>query len=88
MDLVVGSKRVIVVMEHTSKGQIKIVQKCDLPLTARGEVDLIITERCVFDVDKNGLLLKEINPIFSLDEIKASTGADFRVSSELCEMVL
>lgn len=88
MDLVVGSKRVIVVMEHTSKGQIKIVQKCDLPLTARGEVDLIITERCVFDVDKNGLSLKEINPIFSLDEIKASTGADFRVSNELCEMVL
>ncbi len=86
MDLVVGSKRVIVVMEHTSKGQIKIVKNCDLPLTARGEVDLIITERCVFDVNKNGLVLKEINPSFTIDDIKTSTGSDFVVDANLKEM--
>ena len=76
MDLIVGSKKVIVAMEHTSKGQIKIVKKCTLPLTAYKEVDLIITERCVFEVTNKGLLLTEINPMFTLDEIKSSTGAD------------
>ena len=86
MDLVVGSKRVIVVMEHTSKGQIKIVKNCDLPLTARGEVDLIITERCVFDVNKNGLVLKEINPSFTIYDIKTSKGSDFVVDANLKEM--
>ena len=86
MDLVVGSKRVIVVMEHTSKGQIKIVEKCDLPLTAKGETDLIITERCVFDVTPRGLLMREINPAFTLDEIKASTGAKFIVADDLKDM--
>lgn len=86
MDLVVGSKRVIVVMEHTSKGQIKIVKECNLPLTARGEVDLIITERCVFDVTPKGLLMREINPFFTLDEIKASTGTSFIVADDLKDM--
>lgn len=86
MDLVVGSRRVIVAMEHTSKGQVKIVKKCTLPLTAAKEVDLIITERCVFEVTKNGLLLTEINPMFSVDEIKACTAADFRVASDLKKM--
>lgn len=83
MDLVVGAKKVIVAMEHTSKGQIKIVKKCNLPLTAYKEVDQIITERCVFDLTKGGLVLTDLNPMFSIEEIKASTGADFRVSSDL-----
>ena len=78
MDLVVGAKKVIVVMEHTSKGQIKIVEKCNLPLTASCEVNLIITEKCVFRVLKNsdgtpdGLLLEEINPMFTVDDINGS----------------
>lgn len=83
MDLVVGAKKVIVAMEHTSKGQIKIVKKCNLPLTAYKEVNLIITERCVFNVTDKGLLLTEINPIFTLEDIKSSTTADFLISEDL-----
>ncbi len=83
MDLVVGAQKVIVAMEHMSKGQIKIVKKCDLPLTAYKEVDLIITERCVFEVTHKGLLLTEINPLFSIDEIKESTGANFKIAQNL-----
>lgn len=86
MDLVVGSKKVIVVMEHTSKGQIKIVKKCDLPLTAYREVNTIITERCVFEVEPQGLLLTEINPMFSIDDIKSTVTANFIVSDNLKKM--
>lgn len=86
MDLIIGSKRVIVAMTHTSKDEIKIVKKCTLPLTAYKEVDMIVTERCVFQVEKDGLILTEINPMFSIDEIKASTGASFKVSNRLKEM--
>ncbi len=83
MDLVIGSKRVIVAMEHTNKGEVKIVKKCTLPLTAYREVDLIITERCVFDVTPDGLVLTEINPMFSMDDIKESVSADFIISDNL-----
>ena len=86
MDLVVGAKKVIVAMEHTSKGTVKILKKCTLPLTAYREVDMIITERCVFEVTKKGLLLTEINPMFSIDDIKASVTADFSVSPSLKKM--
>ena len=92
MDLVVGAKKVIVVMEHTSKGQTKIVERCDLPLTASREVNLIITERCVFRVDydenkvSKGLILEEINPMFTVEDHKKSTGCDFKISKNLGEM--
>lgn len=86
MDLIIGSKRVIVAMTHTSKDEFKIVKKCELPLTAYKEVDIIITERCVFEVKEDGLLLTDINPMFTIDDIKASTGADFKVSPNLKEM--
>ncbi len=83
MDLVVGAKKVIVAMEHTSKGQIKIVKKCNLPLTAYREVNLIITERCVFKVTPDGLIMTDINPMFSVNDIKESVTADFTVSDNL-----
>lgn len=83
MDLVIGSKRVIVAMEHTSKGEVKIVKKCTLPLTAYREVDVIITERCVFKVTPTGLVLTDINPMFSIDDIRKSVTANFTVSTEL-----
>lgn len=83
MDLVVGAKKVIVVMEHMAKNQVKIVKKCTLPLTAYKEVNLIITERCVLEVTRNGLVLTEINPMFSVDEIKNTMTADFSVSPDL-----
>ncbi len=86
MDLIVGSKRVIVAMEHTAKGQPKIVKKCDLPLTAYGEVDMIITERCVFEVTPQGLLMTDINPLFTIDDIKSSVSADFKVADDLKQM--
>ena len=86
MDLVVGSKKVIVVMEHTSKGQVKIVKRCDLPLTASAEVDMIITEKCVFEVTNQGLLMTEINPHFTIEDIKATTEASFKISENLKNM--
>lgn len=76
MDLVVGAKKVIVAMEHTAKDEPRIVKKCSLPLTASHEVDLIVTERAVIEVSPQGLILKEINPLFSLDDVINSTGAD------------
>lgn len=88
MDLVVGAKKVIVAMEHTSKGQIKIMKKCNLPLTAYKEVNLIITEKCVFEVTDEGLLMTEINPMFSVDYIKSVTEADFIVAEDLKNMTI
>lgn len=82
MDLVIGAKQVIVAMEHTSKGAIKILKKCTLPLTAGKVVDLIITEKCVFEVGDQGLILKEISKYSSLEDIKATTGADFIVAED------
>ncbi len=83
MDLVVGAKKVIIAMEHTSKGEPRIVQKCTLPLTAVHEVDLIVTERCVLEVTEQGLLLKEINPHFTVEDIIASTDAELIIPPEL-----
>lgn len=84
MDLVVGAKRVIVAMEHAGKdGTPKIVRKCTLPLTAKQEVDLIITELGVFEVIETGLILTEIAPQVDLQTIKQCTGADFVVSPTL-----
>ena len=87
MDLVVGAKKVIIAMEHTNKGEPRIVEECTLPLTAVGEVDLIVTERAVIEVTPQGLLLKEINPLFSLDEVIASTGAKLIIDDALMQQI-
>ncbi len=82
MDLVAGVKRVVVVMEHTSKdGELKILPKCNLPLTGSGVVDLIITELAVFAVDKKGggLTLLEHASDVTIDEIREKTGVPFTV---------
>jgi acetate CoA/acetoacetate CoA-transferase beta subunit len=83
MDLVVGSKRVIVAMEHTQKGQPKILKRCTLPLTAVACVDMIITEMGVFEFLKEGLTLTELSPGYTLAELRAATEADFVVSDSL-----
>lgn len=84
MDLTVGAKKVIIAMEHTTnKGEPRIVKDCTIPLTAVNEVDMIVTERCVIETSNNGLLLKEINPIFSVEEIISSTGAELIIPDNL-----
>ena len=87
MDLVVGAKKVIVAMEHTAKGNHKILEKCSLPLTAVKCVNLIITEMGVIEVTAEGLLLREYNPAYSIDEIRAATGAPLALAEDLCEMI-
>lgn len=75
MDLVTGAKKVIVAMEHTAKGAHKILKECSLPLTAVNAVDLIITEMGVIKITAEGLKLIEINPEYTVEDIKAATEA-------------
>ncbi len=74
MDLVVGAKKVIIAMQHTNKGKLKILKDCTLPYTALGVVDLIITEMGVLEVTKEGLRLKELSPEYSFEDISEMTG--------------
>jgi acetate CoA/acetoacetate CoA-transferase beta subunit len=86
MDLVVGANLVIVAMEHMAKGKPKIFDKCRLPLTAVKCVDLIITEMGVIRVTPEGLVLTEINPEFTVDDIKAATEAPLIVRDDVKKM--
>ena len=86
MDLVVGAKKVIVAMEHTQKGAPKILKECTLPLTAKGQVNLIVTEMAVIEVTPDGLLLTEYNPEFTVEQIQAATEAELKISEDLKPM--
>ena len=85
MDLAYGTKNLIALMAHCDKnGNPKIVKECSLPITTYKCVSKIITERAVFSVDReNGLQLEEIMEGFDLEDIKNSTGAEFKISSAL-----
>ena len=84
MDLVAGVKRVVVVMEHNAKDEAKLLKACNLPLTGRRVVDLVITDLGVFEIDKKGdggMVLIERAPGISVETIRARTEAEFRVAA-------
>ena len=86
MDLVVGAKRVILTMEHTQKGAPKIMKECTLPLTAAGQVNMIITEMGVMDITPEGIVLKELHPEFTVEDVQAATEAKLIISPNLKPM--
>ncbi|EXJ23025.1 Butyrate-acetoacetate CoA-transferase subunit B [Alkalibacterium sp. AK22] len=86
MDLLNGAKNVIVAMQHTAKGNHKILKECNLPLTAQGAVDTIITEMGVIKVTTEGLLLTEINPDFTVEDVQEATEAKLYVDKDLKQM--
>lgn len=87
MDLCYGTEKVIACLMHTDKrGESKILKKCTLPLTGKKCVKTIITDKAVFDVGDNTLILKEHAPGVTLQEIEECTEADFIVADTFCEM--
>jgi 3-oxoacid CoA-transferase subunit B len=83
MDLVAGVRRVVVLMEHTAGGKPKLLHRCTLPLTGAGVVNLVITDLGVFDIGADGLVLVDLAPGVTVDEIRAKTEAGFAVHRDL-----
>jgi 3-oxoacid CoA-transferase subunit B len=87
MDLVAGARRVIIAMEHTTKdGQAKILKKCTLPLTGVGVVDTIVTEMAYMRVTPEGLVLEEVAPGLTPEDVQRATEAELRISPKLTTM--
>jgi len=86
MDLLVGTKKVILAMEHTAGENKKILKECTLPLTAAGQVNIIITEMGVMEITEKGIVLKEINPEFSVEQVQAATDAELIICENLKPM--
>ncbi len=86
MDLCVGAKKVVAVLQHCDKkGESKVMKRCHLPITGKSVVDLIVTDKAVFAVTTEGLVLKEIVTGMSVEELRKNTGAEFSVAPDLCE---
>ena len=83
MDLVSGAKRVIVAMTHTAKGEPKIVPECTLPLTSLRRVSLIVTELAVIEPTEEGLVLRELAPDITVQQVVDNTSAQLIVPSEV-----
>ena len=88
MDLVAGAKNVIVAMVHTAKGKPKILHECQLPLTAQRRVSLIVTEMAVIEPTEEGLLLKEVGPGASVDDVISATEASLIIRGDVPQMKL
>ena len=87
MDLLAGAKKVIVAMEHCTKtGEARLLERCELPLTAKGRVSLVVTELAVFGVSHGEFVLRELAPGVDLETVRHKTGARFLISDSLCEM--
>jgi acetate CoA/acetoacetate CoA-transferase beta subunit len=86
MDLVTGAKKVTIAMEHTAKGAKKILKECTLPLTAAGQVDYIVTEMGLMEVTKEGIVLKEINPEYTVEQVQEATEAKLIIADDLKEI--
>jgi len=86
MDLVTGAKKVTIAMEHTAKGSKKILKECTLPLTAAGQVDFIVTEMGFMEVTEEGIVLKEINPEYTVEQVQEATEARLIIADDLKEM--
>ena len=87
MDLVVGAKKVIIAMQHTQKGAHKILKECRLPYTAVGVVDMIITEMGVMEITKDGIVLTELHPDYTVEQIREATDAELMISPDLNKML-
>lgn len=83
MDLVVGANLVIIAMVHTQKGKPKILSQCSLPLTAKSQVNVIVTEMALIRVTDNGLVLEELGPEATVEDVIAATEANLIVSPNL-----
>lgn len=87
MDLAACAKRVFIILEHVTRdGSPRLVQRCDLPVTARGVVTLVATNYGLFKPTGDGFLMREIAPGFSVDEVRAATGAALSVADDLRPM--
>jgi len=87
MDLVSGARKVIVAMEHcTKEGEPRLLERCELPLTAKSRVSMVVTELAVFTISHGEFILLETAPGVSIDQIRDKTGARFAVSDELRQM--
>nr|WP_273833163.1 CoA transferase subunit B [Pseudalkalibacillus sedimenti] len=86
MDLVHGAKRIVVIMDHVNKnGEPKILNSCSLPLTGKGVVNRIITERAVLDITVEGLVLKEVAAGYSIEQIQESTESELIINNPILD---
>ncbi|MBK1838813.1 3-oxoacid CoA-transferase subunit B [Azospirillum sp. YIM B02556] len=86
MDLVTGARRVIVAMQHSAKGEAKIVERCTLPLTSVRRVDLVVTDLAVIEPTDAGLVLKETAPGVTVEQVIANTGCELIIAPDLRSM--
>lgn len=87
MDLVVGAKKVVIAMMHTSKGATKLLKDCTLPITGYGEVDVVVTELAMIFFEHGKRILKALAPEVNVDYVRSVTEFDFEVSPDLTTMI-